>query len=106
MKNDLIVLSKQNRQLINDSATIACLIPLISDTTALSINVCSKTKPMVKGDLAFLLLYKLQIVPIFSCFQGQFDAFPPDWYYPYGVLDILHENRNEIVERLKECIRS
>lgn len=102
--NDLLVLTEQNLHLKEDSLTIAKLISLISDTTQLNLRVCSKTEPLVKGDLTFLLLYKLQLVPIFSCFKGQFDVFPPDCDYPDGVLDVLHKRRSEIVKRLKNCM--
>ena len=63
--------------------------------------VCSKEKPLRKGDVAFLYLQKTLNIPLFQCFYIQFDVFEKKCTYPSDLLNYVEEYRTEVQQKLR-----
>ena len=84
-----------------DSKAITLLLNSITDTTNLKVMVCSKEKPLRKGDVAFLYLQKTLNIPLFQCFYIQFDVFEKKCTYPSDLLNYVEEYRTEVQQKLR-----
>ena len=84
-----------------DSEAITLLLNSITDTTNLKVMVCSKEKPLRKGDVAFLYLQKTLNIPLFQCFYIQFDVFEKKCTYPSDLLNYVEEYRTEVQQKLR-----
>ena len=84
-----------------DSEAITLLLNSITDTTNLKVMVCSKEKPLHKGDVAFLYLQETLNIPLFQCFYIQFDVFEKKCTYPSDLLNYVEEYRTEVQQKLR-----
>lgn len=84
-----------------DSKAITLLLNSITDTTNLKVMVCSKEKPLRKGDVAFLYLQETLNIPLFQCFYIQFDVFEKKCTYPSDLLNYVEEYRTEVQQKLR-----
>ena len=76
------------------------IVNAISDTTFVSENVCSKHSSLKKGDIAFILLVRLNQIAVARDFEMQFDYGEENCPYFYGLLDWVEEYREYIKETL------
>ena len=76
--------------------TLTALAEAISDTTDLGHKICSKTRNLRKGDIAFILLYESQYVEPAIDLRMQFDILDDDCKLPSGLLDYLENNRDQV----------
>ena len=79
-----------------DNKTLTALAEAISDTTDLGHKICSKTRNLRKGDIAFILLYESQYVEPAIDLRMQFDILDDDCKLPSGLLDYLENNRDQV----------
>lgn len=77
-----------------DKYTLITVINNITDTTDLKKKICSKKNNLVKGDLAFILLYKTGYISPAYDFKMQFDIFHNDnCEFPFELLNYVENNR-------------
>ena len=79
-----------------DNKTLPAVAEAISDTTDLGNKICSKTRNLRKGDIAFILLYESQYVEPAIDLRMQFDILDDDCKLPSGLLDYLENNRDQV----------
>ena len=79
-----------------DNKTLTSVAEAISDTTDLGHKICSKTRNLRKGDIAFILLYESQYVEPAIDLRMQFDILDDDCKLPSGLLDYLENNRDQV----------
>ena len=79
-----------------DNKTLTAVAEAISDTTDLGHKICSKTRNLRKGDIAFILLYESQYVEPAIDLRMQFDILDDDCKLPSGLLDYLENNRDQV----------
>ena len=99
---------RKNDKIIKDSIFYALkgasinknIVNSISDTTNLYVSVCSKDSNLRKGDVAFIALCDFNQIHIAKDLGYQFDVFDPPCKYPYGMLDCLELDREEIKEKI------
>lgn len=81
----------------------AQLIDCVEDRTVLDLTVCGKTKPLRKGDLAYLLLKELKVMPK-GCTEEGYNTYKGMCMYPVGFMDHLEANREKIAAKLWDCV--
>lgn len=73
----------------------------ISNTTLTKAIECTSHRQLPIGDLAFLLIDKINNIPYFSVLGTQLDAFTNGCEYPKSLFDYLKFNRLEAKSKLK-----
>lgn len=80
-----------------DKHTLLAVVNNITDTTDLKKKICSKKENLVKGDLAFILLYKMGYISPAYDFKMQFDVFDNDnCEFPCELLNYVENNRYRV----------
>lgn len=80
------------------------LIALISDTTETQAKACGVDKNLLVGDISFLLIDKIKMVPYFKVLGVQWDTYDMDCPYPFGLLDYINSHRDEVRKKVKSYI--
>jgi hypothetical protein len=77
------------------------LIDQITNLSETSASTCGKADKLVIGDLAFLIIQKINHLPIFEITKVQFDSIEKGCPYPVGYFDVISKDRSKIKERVK-----
>lgn len=74
-------------------------IDQISNTNTTQATACGKKSELVVGDIAFLIIDKIDHLPAFKIMQTQFDVIDSNCHYPVGYFNTIDKNRNLIQKR-------
>lgn len=102
-KKDEIIEDNFFEQIKKNKNIIPIIINQIENLEIIEQNICSKKEKLLKGDLMYLLLEKLNIIQNFRCLKIQFDVFDENCKYPNALLDYIHHNRKKVIEQIKKC---
>ena len=79
------------------------LVHKISDKETTTAVSCNKATPLAKGDIAFILINKIENIPYFEAYGVQWDSYSLDCKYHHGMLDYVELNRDVIQEKTISC---
>jgi hypothetical protein len=96
VKNDSCYQALKN----NFSNFQAPLIDMIMDTTSLDIIMCDKRTILLKGDLAFIILWQVKDISIYYALDIQFDAIESGCKYPIPIVRYIHKNRKIVRQKV------
>lgn len=80
---------------------------LIDQITNLSVTAaiaCGREDKLLIGDLAFLIIDKINNLPFFEITNAQCDVFKKGCPYPIGYFDVIKKDRLRIKERVKQYL--
>jgi hypothetical protein len=82
------------------------LISQITDKSPTLAITCGKKSNLVMGDLAFLLIDKVEHLPFFEIAHVQCDVFNADCQYPYGYFGAIENHRTDIQNNVRTYLSS
>lgn len=77
------------------------IVQLISDTTITTAKVCDLDRNLLLGDLAYLIISKIDNISILDFIEITFDVFEYNCPYPIGYFYSIEEYRIELKNKIE-----